>query len=1754
MQDKSSNLSKVNPEQQPPERRLSLDQAVSNVSNIKTVYFDNDDQDHSNLNFNSQQQIQSQQDHQDFEEILKQKSQELRKKSETSNSLRNQSNQSAKSSKKSLLDGKMRSDDQPSQDDKNQISSKNGTVKPTNTKDRDGPQNSTEEQHLESQHSNSLQNLLDKNESDQLLTKNLSSKDSQNFTRRKTIKLQLEEMQIQLNKVDKDLDKDDKSLLEGDSYRENNSHYQQDTDLLLQKKSPDNDLTAIKSEIQSQMSDRQKDVNDPNISPKVVDKINSENQNETVGGEDILALNDLNDKKEILSGTTVINSQNTELSKDAAQKVILKEEDVNKQEEVKKEEVLSDEESEFVNPNEPLRYRDRDFKNKPLAELLQVYSQHEEKLSRSQFIEEMQSAKTYFSDDGFKKFQCNSRIVERKQKGFYYVYDNKLFVLRQKRKLQSQKTKPFDINQVNEGVQMSQAKGGDDNPYDAKDTLKSMFLEMINQGKTESLKFQEKQSAKKYYSFMNNDQIGMCIDDKTKQSNFIISIYQMPELSHISDVDTGLLRVSINTKLIVKNINQFILHDKYCLITLRTAESPLKVPDQFNAYRAVFLIDDTNNEHDKKADKILGIVTKKKMFILIFMRNCHVKFKLYNISQSNTEYRLNELHVENEIEPDSVKQFLTFDKVICCEGNVGIGLKKYVESDQKLGHFVLINGEGKLIQKKPCQQFYYSKIRQRTREFYQMTGSNINKTIQIKLYNVCNQEIIENSFQFSLNEKQSSEKTIVFIMMGCAFQNEEEDEQYCTDQSYQIVIPKRDRNRMKLTVIDMINSNMQTYSFNFTGTMPQQGLINNKNYILNTERGKNLENIYLGDLKYCEFQTLSAFDIDAKHLNPWTSSMRQISLYKLGLVINEDFKWNWELFSDGFVSFTKSKINSGNIDTYQEIQTEKFKIVSDQQIDLATISPDLMHIFIIKSDNFGCIQRMNIGEDQTFKHQEYSFQFSNPFDVVSFSNNELILIGFSRDVLVFMKHSFEFKGCYQFNDKIRKFKVIDKQLYIDQDSYKGEICIQGEEDFFTYLNRFNPEKLNTKVTKALQKLTFLNPDNEVIGYLPFRNWSKILLHRLMLNMDLQDNEIQSYINSLDEVQLSLEIGLNNYDIDGSLSHMLVTRSYRNAQFLQKRLIQINKKNTPKLFRQNSQLLTPFDIAMKKGDFQSIIILMDIMIRYQNHTEFNYLIDPHINFLIEKKANLEEYFNSNLPISKIKNISYLDYSNDGSTIIYADFDQAQSVNYIMNNYDEIFKNIKLCNDGSAVQIEYLLINMPKTIESLQFIQNLSQINDLDIFESECIQIILDYKWDTYTNKFYLTQFTIFILFLISYIIDLYYFVIWGSERDFIQQIIVKLVCVCALFASGYYEYILIRKQTLSVYIQEGWNFFDIWMIIHYFAIIVIDIINEVPEAIVILQGVMLVLIFLKLCQNLRIFQGFSFQVTMLQAVFYDIKYFILLYVFVIFMYGLIFTLLRIKTSEEDDDYEGISLFGYFIMAFRASTGDFQIDQFKQLQEEHIIYAWIMWISAVLFLNIILLNFIIAVISESYEKVMQKMKAESYRIKCQLIKERELFFNENALQDLKIFPRYIILRRPVQEKEDANAEWQGFVKDIKKNLLKSTQTLALDNDTKHQSVLQKLDLVMKSHGQIKEEMAQQQQTFGRIIENLKNHIKEDKENMMKDMMKEMMKEVMKDMMKEINAKFDKLDVLLPKEEIKEVKIEEEVDKKEEEKKDEPIEKQS
>ena len=121
--------------------------------------------------------------------------------------------------------------------------------------------------------------------------------------------------------------------------------------------------------------------------------------------------------------------------------------------------------------------------------------------------------------------------------------------------------------------------------------------------------------------------------------------------------------------------------------------------------------------------------------------------------------------------------------------------------------------------------------------------------------------------------------------------------------------------------------------------------------------------------------------------------------------------------------------------------------------------------------------------------------------------------------------------------------------------------------------------------------------------------------------------------------------------------------------------------------------------------------------------------------------------------------------------------------------------------------------------------------------------------------------------------------------------------------------------------------------------------------------------------LRIFEGFSFLVSMLTGVFFDLKFFLGFFAIVVATFSLI---LSVLLPEAAASYPGTWIFSFIVMSFRTSLGDFDMDDYRQGDGENLQLKgliWMIWFLMVLVGNVIFMNFIVAVVSESYEKCMQ-----------------------------------------------------------------------------------------------------------------------------------------------------------------------------------------
>jgi hypothetical protein len=246
---------------------------------------------------------------------------------------------------------------------------------------------------------------------------------------------------------------------------------------------------------------------------------------------------------------------------------------------------------------------------------------------------------------------------------------------------------------------------------------------------------------------------------------------------------------------------------------------------------------------------------------------------------------------------------------------------------------------------------------------------------------------------------------------------------------------------------------------------------------------------------------------------------------------------------------------------------------------------------------------------------------------------------------------------------------------------------------------------------------------------------------------------------------------------------------------------------------------------------------------------------------------------------------------------------------------------------------------------------------------------------------------------------------------------KVICTILLLYFLNYEVKSARIQ--EGYFNELWNLIDMMLIALYIPTAILEHMNICFIPVTILQALVVSLSFLKINFFLRIYDDFSFLVSMMAGVFADIKTFFAFWIIFLSWFTILFTILFKAAPLEQ--YEGLNLFGYFMMSYRLSSGDFEIDNYSSQRASLIIFTWLVWIVGVLALNVVFMNFIIAVISESYEKVMQKLVAQSFIVKAEMIVEREMHMSDEDLKDPNNFPRFFVLRKLVGAAGEEGEEW-------------------------------------------------------------------------------------------------------------------------------------
>ncbi len=198
----------------------------------------------------------------------------------------------------------------------------------------------------------------------------------------------------------------------------------------------------------------------------------------------------------------------------------------------------------------------------------------------------------------------------------------------------------------------------------------------------------------------------------------------------------------------------------------------------------------------------------------------------------------------------------------------------------------------------------------------------------------------------------------------------------------------------------------------------------------------------------------------------------------------------------------------------------------------------------------------------------------------------------------------------------------------------------------------------------------------------------------------------------------------------------------------------------------------------------------------------------------------------------------------------------------------------------------------------------------------------------------------------------------------------------VFASYYFNNELTQMRTdgIASYFKSFWNFIDIIPIIGIYAIAFISLletviyagmveerIDETNQRIVI--SIVTLFMWLKFLYFFRIFDQTSYLIRIVVEVVIDMRHFLLVLLFMIIGFGNSFLVLALGNKTDEtifiDSYINSILYSY-----RMVLGDFDTEAFG---ETAVPLAWVLFLLFTIFNMIVMLNLLIAIISDSYARV-------------------------------------------------------------------------------------------------------------------------------------------------------------------------------------------
>ena len=205
------------------------------------------------------------------------------------------------------------------------------------------------------------------------------------------------------------------------------------------------------------------------------------------------------------------------------------------------------------------------------------------------------------------------------------------------------------------------------------------------------------------------------------------------------------------------------------------------------------------------------------------------------------------------------------------------------------------------------------------------------------------------------------------------------------------------------------------------------------------------------------------------------------------------------------------------------------------------------------------------------------------------------------------------------------------------------------------------------------------------------------------------------------------------------------------------------------------------------------------------------------------------------------------------------------------------------------------------------------------------------------------------------------------------------------------------------------------------------------------------LWIKVLDWCKLFGPTSFFVRLILETISDIKYFMIIFVVALMMFGMPMYILQLNRTQDNaivsEVFGNFWLLNAFYNQYMLALGEFDFDNYEAGPQTYLCY--LLFLSATFMTQITFLNMLIALMGDTFAKVMEQKEQFGLQTKLQIMSDyTALVLDATQEQDTRCY--MFVITQKTEGTDDPNAAWEGNLSVIKKVIEKGLASLQKNMD--------------------------------------------------------------------------------------------------------------